>query len=87
MNNKIQRFFLLISDNNVLVMETNLKSFYEKVIEKDIGLNISLSTFRKRFIENKFFTFPTTSGRIYYFQNIENETRQRTEIIQSKNNF
>jgi hypothetical protein len=84
MNNKIKYFFLLISDNQAIIIDTNLKCFYEKVMEQDIGMTISLSTLRNRFIENNSFGFPSLSGRTYYFQKVINQNNNSNQIIQSK---
>lgn len=84
MNNKIKYFFLLISDNEAIVIETNLKKFYEEVVEKDIGLKMSLSTLRSRFIENTYFGFPSLSGNIYYFQKTTNINYSSKLTIKSK---
>lgn len=84
MNNKIKYFFLLLNDNQTLIIETNLKCFYEKVIEQDIGLTISLSTLRNRFIENNHFGFPNLSGNIYYFQKVINKKNTSHQTIHSK---
>jgi hypothetical protein len=86
MNNKIQCFFLLIFENNCIVIETNLKNFYEKIIERDVGLKMSLSTLRKRFLENTSFSILIQHNRIYHFQKIENETRNKIHVITSKVN-
>ena len=87
MNNKIQRFYILIFDNNVIIVETNLKHFYRKVIEEDIGFKMSLSTMRSRFLDKSHFPFQAIGGRLYYFQKIENDENKRLEIIMSKRNF
>lgn len=85
MNNKIQHFYLLIFENDCILIETNLKNFYEKVVEKDIGLKTSLSTIRNRFLENHSFSLLTQKNRIYHFQKIENDTRTKIQVISSKN--
>ena len=73
MNKNVRRFYTLVSNNNVLIIETNLKRFYEKVLLLDIGLSFGLSTLRKRFIDNNQFAFSTEIGT-YYFQKTENNT-------------
>jgi len=74
---------MLIFDNNVVVVETSLKNFYEKVIGEDIGLSISLSTLRNRFLATSHFSFPTET-RTYYFQKIENESKVKKITLSSK---
>jgi len=75
---------MLIFDNSVIIVETNLNHFYQKVIEEDIGFNMSLSTLRNRFLKNDNFRFQQIGGRLYYFQKIENDEKRRLEILMLK---
>lgn len=74
MNKNIKDLYLLVFDNSVLEVSTNLKDFYGKVLGQDIGFNYSLSTLRKRFIIKNRISHTTNTGRIYWMQKISNET-------------
>ncbi len=72
MNNQTKRIFTLVQDNYVLVVGTSLNSFYDKALEEDVPIKISLSTLRKKLNESKRYHF-TDGVRIFWVQKIENK--------------
>jgi hypothetical protein len=73
MNKHVDKLFLLISDNEVLIAETNLTKFYNKVVNQGIDLNISLSTIRNKFKDTLRIYHKTETSREYYLQKVLNE--------------
>ncbi len=70
MNNDISCIYALIYDNRVLLAETNLKCFYDKLKLENIGINFSRSTLRNRFL-SKNRTNHTYDGRVYWLQKLD----------------
>jgi hypothetical protein len=67
MNKDISCIYTLVCKNEVLIVESNLKCFHEKVKSRNIGFNMSLSTIRNRFNKKTIFTFNDESN-IYWLQ-------------------
>lgn len=69
MNKRFKKVYILIYNNKVLVIDTNLSSFYKRVDELDIGYRYSESYLRNSFKENKRFNISNpTSGAQYWFE-------------------
>lgn len=71
MNNQTRRIYLLIFNNSALIVTTNLSSFYQQILDLDIGYSSSYSTLRNQFKESNSLTF-NQGSRVYWLQKVEN---------------
>ena len=67
MNNRIKRLFVLILDNKVVHLDSNLSSFVNELKSLDAGFK-SLSYYTKYFKENDIEFHATKFGKMYTIQ-------------------
>ena len=72
MNKNITTLFIMIFNSVVIRISTNPSELYRMSIAEDVGIKFSLSTFRKKFKENKRFSHTDINGRVYWFQRFDN---------------
>ncbi|WP_228853261.1 hypothetical protein [Aegicerativicinus sediminis] len=86
MNKDISFIYTLVLNDEVLIVETSLKWFHSKLLQRDIGFKMSRSTLSNRFKENERFNFSTpTSSNMYWLQKTPNEDK-KTELDFFKSN-
>jgi len=75
MNKNIDKLFLLIHDDKVIVMESNLTAFYKAISEMEIDIGMGLTTLRNRMRDTLYIYIPNTAkqNKYYYIQKYLNE--------------
>jgi hypothetical protein len=73
MNKNIDKLFILIYNNKVLFVETNVLDFYKRVVNQAIGYSTSYGTMKNRFKDTLRFSHTDANGRVYWIEKILNE--------------
>ena len=69
MNSRISRLFVAITENRVVVAETNLSSFVAEMKSIDAGIR-SLSYYERHFKDDKIIYHTTSLGKTYTLQRV-----------------
>lgn len=75
MNNNIDKLFLLIYNDEVVVIESNLTAFYTTIKSKEIDIGMGLTTLRNRMKDTLRIYIPNSSkqNKYYYIQKYLND--------------
>ncbi len=70
MNKNLKSFYVAISEGKVVLFDTNLSAFVEKLKKEEPGEMRSLSTFQRIFKQKDFNAYANESGKVYLLQKL-----------------